>query len=482
MSNVSVAKNTIVFISALVIQKILAFGFFIFIARVAGGQATGDYVGALAFATIFSIFLELGFSQVLIREIAKFPQKAGDYLNNVISLKISLMFFVYLALFLTLKFFDILGKGHPSTDMAMLAGLVLITDSFIMSIQSALRGYQNLLYESIVTVLSKILIIIIGVIGVWVGLPPYIFIIAILIGSLFTLAYSWYFLAKKYHYKFRFALDKNILKPFFVMALPFMALGMFSNIYAQIDVIILGAYKGSEAVGLYSVTSKTLNALQFIPMAFSAALYPAMSRYFDNDKASVQRIFEQGFSYLAMICVPMAVGIHLLAEPIVIMAYTEKYRSSILALEILAPSLVFAFLTFPVGALLNAGNKQKINTINMGIIMVINIVLNILLVPKMSFIGSAWAWFATNVIWFFLAIYWAGKLINYNKKHLLISFLKVLVSSLLMGLVVFYFKDKVNVLINIPIAGMTYVVAMFLVGGLHKGDLKRLAYELKIKI
>ncbi|MFH1565141.1 MAG: flippase [bacterium] len=479
MSESNVAKNTVFFISALVIQKILAFGFFIFIARTAGGYNTGDYVGALSFATLFSIFLDLGLSQVLIRETAKNREEGHNYLNNLLSLKMLLSVFVYLMIFISISVLGLLGKSHPNTLMVLIAGVVMITDSFAMSFQSIFRGYQNLFYESFIIVLSKVLIIIVGVVGVKLGFPPYIFIVAILAGSVFGLVLSWYFLWKRHHFNFKFQLNKEVLRPFFVMAWPFAVLGLFSNVYAQIDVVILSVVQGSKAVGLYGVPSRTLNALQFIPMAFSASLYPAMSRYFVESKDKLQNVFERGFIYLAAICVPIAVGIFLLAEPIIVTAYTSEYQGSVLALKILAPSLIFAFLTFPVGALLNACDKQKINTINMGIIMVINIVLNLVLVPRFSFIGSAWAWFITNVVWFVLTIYWVSKLIDYSKKLLLINFLKALFSAAAMGLVVLCFKDKIHIIINVGLGAAVYVVMMFLVKGFDMDEIKELVVSFK---
>lgn len=479
MSESNVAKNTVFFISALVIQKILAFGFFIFIARIAGTYNTGDYVSALSFATLFSIFLDLGLSQVLIRETAKKKEEGQNYLNNLLSLKMLLSVFVYLMIFVSISVLGLLGKNHPNTLMVLIAGVVMVTDSFVVSLQSTFRGYQNLFYESLIIVLSKILIIVAGVFGAYLGFPPYIFIVAILAGSVFSLILSWYFMRRRYHFHFKFQLNKEVLRPFFVMAWPFAILGLFSNIYAQIDVVILSVMKGSEAVGIYGVPSRTLNALQFIPMAFSASLYPAMSRYFVESKEKLQNVFERGFIYLAAICIPIAVGIFLLAGPIIITAYKIEYEASIPALKILAPSLIFAFLTFPVGALLNACDKQKINTINMGIIMVINIVLNLILVPRFSFIGSAWAWFITNVVWFVLTIYWASRLIDYSKKLLFVNFIKAAVSAALMGFVVLYFKDKIYVIVNVGLGGVVYLAAMFLVKGFTVDEIKELVASLK---
>ena len=63
-------------------------------------------------------------------------------------------------------------------------------------------------------------------------------------------------------------------------ALPFALAGIFTKVYSYIDTVLLSSFLGSKAVGYYSIPSKITFAFQFIPMAFSAALFPAMSKFF----------------------------------------------------------------------------------------------------------------------------------------------------------------------------------------------------------
>ena len=86
----NIARNTSYLTLALILQKIISFTYFIILTRVIGLEMMGQYYAALSFTTIFAIFIDLGFANTLIREVAKHQEKAADWLDNVISLKIPL--------------------------------------------------------------------------------------------------------------------------------------------------------------------------------------------------------------------------------------------------------------------------------------------------------------------------------------------------------------------------------------------------------
>jgi len=141
----TIAKNTIYLTVATIGQKILAFLYFILIARLAGVEGTGKYFFAVSFTTIFSIFVDLGLSSVLIRETAKKREAAGRYLGNILGAKIILGALTYLAVVLTINIMD-----YPAVTklMVYLSGIVMLLDSFNVTFYAIFRGRQNLRYES----------------------------------------------------------------------------------------------------------------------------------------------------------------------------------------------------------------------------------------------------------------------------------------------------------------------------------------------
>src|SRR3989338_369761 len=90
MSGGKVAKNTSYLIAAFVGQKVLSFVYITVVARSVGVEGAGRYFVAVSFTTIFSVFVDLGLSSVLVREIAKVPERMRQFLSNVLGIKVAL--------------------------------------------------------------------------------------------------------------------------------------------------------------------------------------------------------------------------------------------------------------------------------------------------------------------------------------------------------------------------------------------------------
>jgi len=102
--------------------------------------------------------------------------------------------------------------------------------------------------------------------------------------------------------------------------------------------------------------------------------------------------------------------------------------------------------------------------------MFVNIILNILLIPLYSFNGAAISALASYAILFFLGLYFANKVIKYNKMFLLKSLGKIFFSALVMSVVVIFLRQDVNFLILIPLGAFIYFAMMFLTKGIEKRD------------
>src|SRR3989344_1063057 len=85
------AKNTLLLTGASVGQKVVAFFYFSLIARTIGVENTCSYFLALAMITTIGVLDDLGLTSVLIREVAKAPERAREWLRNVIGAKLVAM-------------------------------------------------------------------------------------------------------------------------------------------------------------------------------------------------------------------------------------------------------------------------------------------------------------------------------------------------------------------------------------------------------
>ena len=148
-----------------------------------------------------------------------------------------------------------------------------------------------------------------------------------------------------------------------------------------------------------------------------------------------------------------------LAPEIINKVYTVEFQSAILPLQILIASLVFLFMNFVLSSLLNATDRQVVNTRNLGLVMVLSIILNIILIPKVGLIGAALASSVSTLVLFSINLIYVWPIINTKLKDLK-PFFMCLIISMVMMLAVLYLKTIIYWPLTIIIAILIYVVLM----------------------
>lgn len=454
-----IAKNTTYLTGAFVLQKVLSFVYFTLIAIALGASATGAYVFALSYTTLFAVFIDFGLTQVLIRDIAQDPSKKQSLLSSILGIKFWLSIIVVLVVVISSNFIQ---KPLDTKIMIWIASVIIVGDALNLSIWGVLRGMQNLSYEAVATVLNQIITLVFGGIVLFFHLPVYLLVAALLIGTVFNLSYGIYTLRKKLNISLRLDFDKATALKLLKIAFPFALLGIFMRLYSQVDQILLSFLSGDTVLGWYSVPYKITFALQFIPASFAAALYPALSAYYKKDKEKFKNIFEQSLKYMAIVAFPVSFGIAALAPEIILNIYTEEYTNSILPLQIMIFSIIFVFINFPVGALLNAAHKQVLNTWMMGIVMVVNICANIILIPMLSHVGASIAVMLSSIILFILGMYWSYSVSPFSLRSFLINIAKLFVASLVMFVTVMWLKSYIHYLLTIPVGAIIFVGSIYI--------------------
>lgn len=467
MTKQSLVKNTTFLTVALATQKILSFVYFIFVARFIGVENTGKYSFALSFTMIFAMFLDFGLTQVLIRESARDRQNSQKYLANVIGFKLIGSAIIYAAVVVTV---NLMGYPEITRQMVYISGLVMLLDSFSSSFFGVLRGCQNLKYESAGVVLNQLTVLAIGLIVLKLQLGLVILIGVYFIGSLINFSISFSALKFKYRILPQIRFNFQTVKKLLTLALPFGAAGFFVRIYSSIDVVLLSKLIGDKAVGIYSVAYKIAFALQFIGVAFSASVFPAFSHYFVSSKETLTEMFAKSMYYLGVLALPMSVGLIMLADKIIGPVFGSAYVASAAPLKIFMLALIFIFLCFPATAILNACNRHTRNTVHLGIIALTNTVLNLILIPIFSYNGAAFATLFTYALLFILSMIVVGQIIDYNKKYLLLSFGKIILSCVLMGILIAILNNYWHFILIIPVAAIFYFLVLFLLKGLAKED------------
>ncbi len=472
MANPTLTKNTTYYTAALTIQKILAFIYFWFISNSLFPNQLGQYVFALSFATMFSIFVDLGFSPVLTREASKDPKQANLYLKNVLGLKIPLAVVAIIAVYI---FINISGKPADVRLLVYLASIIMVLDSFSLSFWVIFRARQNLKYESITTIFVQLIIFILGLLALkTTGQVSYL-MCALLAASIFNFFLSFFLLKSRLHFSLKPSYNPEIVKHFLKIIPAFALAGIFVKIYNSSDSVILGYLDSDQAVGFFAVPAKIVYALQqIIPAAFSAVIFPAFSYYYVNSKDLLSKTFFKAFSYLTIISLPISAGLISLA-PQIISTIWPAYLKVIPTFVIMSAAIPFIFLAFPTGYLLNSCDKQNKTTLNRGIITALAVSLNLILIPKLSFFGAGITFFITNSILLFLDLFWVKTTIIIDYSAVIKIVFKSTAASIIMIIGIYLIKPYSHMIMLIPFGVMLYFGSLYLLKGFSFAEVSELA-------
>ncbi len=429
-SQEKILKNTSFLTGAFVVQKVISFLYFIFIARRVGPVDLGLYDPIKSLIPITLILIDFSLSAVVTREIARAPERKKEYVSNILGIKIlfGLVVMFIAGLATTLGNFDSVTR-----TLLYIVGMIVVLDTFTLTFFAVFRGLQNLLYESVAIIINQVLTISAGGAALLMGFGLKGLFLATLLGSVFNFTFAFFVLKRKVGINPMPSWDRRIIGSFLKMALPFALAAILAKVFTYTDRYMLLSLAGKQYVGWYITANKLTFALEFIPSAFAASVYPAMSALYVTSKEQLARTFEKSMQYLLIIAIPLSLAVFTLSHRLIVQLYTSVFNPSVTPLRIMILGLFAVFLNYPVGALLNATNRQTKNTINMGITVTVNIILDILLIPRFTFIGAAVSTLISMLLLFSLGMYQAAKVVPYRMKHLLNLLLKSIFCSLIMS-------------------------------------------------
>lgn len=438
-------------------QKLIAFLYFALIARTIGDEATGAYFIALALTTSIGVLDDVGLTAVTIREVAKTPERTKELLRNVVGIKLITM---PLTIILALVLPAWRGFDPQTTMLVDLAIAVMLLDTISVTLYGVLRGMHQLKYESMGIFIGQSFTTIVGAVALFGGVRDLrMLVVALIVGSAWNALFSAYQVIKR--------IGLGAFIPSYSQALPilrvsfvFFLAALFVKVYSYIDSFTIQEFLGDAAVGIYAVAYKFTYAFQFLPLAFVGALYPTMSALADKP-AELNKTLIKAEWYLSMLAAPIVFGIFALAPEIINFFYGADFAESAPVLSVLIFVLLFIFLDFPVGSLLNATGRQAVKTGLMGGAMLINIVGNLVLVPSYGIMGAAISALATFIFLFgggWLAVM---RLTQASFLELMKTTFGFFLAGAIMAVVVMFLKEYVYWMVTIPVGAIVFIGLSF---------------------
>jgi len=462
-----VAKNTLLLTIASIGQKIIAFVYFLFLARIMMPDATGQYYLALSVTTIFSVVADFGLTPVVIREIAKDHTRAKSILAHAMGLKVPFMGLAACGAILAGK---MLGYSISVQWLIAFATVVLMLDALHLLFYGVLRGYQNLRIESIGVFTGMMTTAIVGAFVLWFHPTLTFLVFALFCGSSMNVIIAGWKVVRQIGWAGLMPAYSTTTLWLLKTAIPFALAAVFIKVYSYVDTIFISKYLDTIAVGLYAVAYKFTYAFQFLPLAFTAALYPGMSALAQKDTVMLEKVLHKSLWYMAIISAPIVFGLYAVAPEAVALA-GDSYGDAARVLKVLVFVLIPIFLDFPVGSLLNASGYQSVKTTIMGVTMIINVALNALLIPLLGILGAAYAAIVSFTFLFGAGLFVLPRIIpSLSYVSILKKLLPIYLSAAIMLMMVLVLKPLIGWVLVIPLGGIVYLAGLVISGSIKRND------------
>ena len=401
-----VSKNTFMVGLREVILKLTGLLTFPIIARSIGVSTLGILGTAQAFTGILFLVSDLGLNKSLIKEVAQNREEGDVIFSNALVLKtVSLVVAALIGLlFVIWSGLDELTR--TITILVIALGLLVGLHDLLKSLFSA---YEKMEYLPLIDGFSKGSIVV-AVIVIFVVLKGNIieFQLCSLFITLGVLFLSLHLFLKKVH-RIKLTVRIELFPSLLRMSIPFMMVGLFAQTFGAVDSLMLAAMLGRDAVGLYQIAYKFVVYCQLIPATISTALFPTLSRLFVEDYAKFEYGLKRCFKYLLILSIPLAMSLYLMAHVIIETIFGRQYMGSVGLLQVLVWTLIFIFMTFPIGISLGVSGNQKCNVIAVMCGSSANIIMNYIFIGYWGIYGVAISTILTASLVFFCSMYFFRK-------------------------------------------------------------------------
>ena len=388
MNQKSVFYNSLLTVVRQVLSAIFGLCAMVLIARVLGNEGQGQYTLAILLPTLLFTFFNSGISISTVYFIGqdKFKDEVVYSTNLLISIVLSL---VSIVIGLVIIFFFKHYFFESLSSMLLLSTLFIIPILFVQrNLQTIFQAKENFHAYNIVTVLNQLGLFIFSVLFVWVlKLGIYGAVLSFGLSQLLMLVVLIYFLNSSYNFFWPNQISLNYAFESFKFGLKGHISNVISFINYRVDIFLIAFFVDDTAVGVYSVAVLLAERIWLISQSVSSVLYARVS----NLKNDLERDRFTSFASRMVLFITFigALIIALCSDWIFNIFFGPDYIGSIKPFLLMLPGIVLFSLSKVIGNDFTGRGFPEINTYIALVISIVNVILNVYLIPMYGIIGAA---------------------------------------------------------------------------------------------
>ncbi len=371
-----VAKNFIFLTIGEFIARFFSFFLTLFIARVLGAQGLGQFSFAMSIIAYFTFFTDFGLTLLGTREIAGSKEEASKIGTNILFLQMSLAVILVIVLAILANTLPL----DPTTRLLIIVlGMGLIP--FALNLNYIFQAFQRMEFAALVKVVTQFTYVGLALIFLFFFRDITYAAVSNVIGNTVGAVLSVFLVLKWFDFKFK-GLSFSYLKKLFILSLPMGVSAFLVQLFFNFDTTAIGFIKGVGAVGVYSAAYKLMLVISSFGYSYFGALFPIFSEKFkEGDIAKIKDVGETSLRVLFFAAWPIIAGILVTAPLLVKIFFKPEFFGATPILQVLVFNVLLIWLNNLFGSMLIAAGSQKLELMAVASGTLLNVALNILLIP-----------------------------------------------------------------------------------------------------
>lgn len=385
----------------------LLFGSQVLLTRLLGKKEYGFAIYVFTWIQFVALYSNLGFQGASLRFVSSYRAKENfralwGYIRH--TRRITFLLQIAIVLLAEGAFYLFRGRMEPhlyKSFAIMAPGLILINGIILRS--SILRGYRSVLRSQIGLQVIRPFFIIVLVAGFWywnqktIDAPNYgvLFLIANLITFGFVLVFQRQ-LVRDLNQR---TPDYSERRVWYEVAISMMLISGFIQSGKRIGILLLGIFATTSTAGELAVVSRITDFVSFGLISLNVIAAPMISQLFVEGKMKeLQRVLGLASISVHLLTLPIAIGVILFGK-FVLNIFGPEFVPAYPALVVLTISATISSLVGPTGNLMSMTRFHRESIFIVGSSSAVNILMNILLIPRFGLLGSAFATLTSTIIW-----------------------------------------------------------------------------------
>ncbi|MFA5014639.1 MAG: flippase [Actinomycetota bacterium] len=430
-------KNTVSLLGNKILTGLINLFFISYLARCLSREGFGMYTTIVTFIGFANIFADFGISTVIIREIAQDKTKANELFNNSIFLSLVFSLTAWLGVAAVAVF---LNYPKPLILLIVLAGSSIIFNSIISRLTAVLSAFEKMEIFSFVGAVLSFLFALLGIFLLRSGFGLSGIVALMILGSLIT-AIILFYVVQKGFVELKFSYDSKIVYSLLNQAFPIFILISISILLGKMDIVMLSKMKPMQDVGIYGAAVQLNESLGIVTGCLLGAMLPFLSAQWKKSLETTYPIYRKSMKVMMFFSCFLTVSLFMLSKQIMPFIFGKEFEPSSLAFRILVWDFLFSNIAGPIGTILIVQKKKlKIIIVYSVILTVFNFALNLILIPRYSYIGASIATVVCTFLLLLMKIRLVSDLFK-NCPSLIKLASKPVFAAFLTGIMIFFMRS-----------------------------------------